>query len=161
MFDDGPAVAAALKGAGVTHVVWIPDSETGRWDDALSADPDLTLIRVAREGEAVAVAGGLLIGGKRPLVVMQCTGLFEAGDSLRNFVHDLRLPLFFVIGVRGWYARHQGNTADTCPVFTEPVLRAWQLPYTLLDRRHGPADLAAAYCAAWGEGRAGAVLLAE
>ena len=55
---DGSAVVAALKGAGVTHVVWIPDSELGRWDGALSADPDLRLIRVCREGEAVAVAAG-------------------------------------------------------------------------------------------------------
>ncbi len=128
MFD-GPSVAAALKGCGVTHVVWVPDSVLGRWDAALSADPELSLIRVCREGEAVAVAGGLHLGGKRPIVLMQCTGLFEAGDSLRNFIHDLKLPLFFLIGVRSYYAHQQGKTADTCPVFTEPILQAWRLPY--------------------------------
>ena len=26
---DGPAVVAALKACGVTHVIWIPDSELG------------------------------------------------------------------------------------------------------------------------------------
>jgi sulfopyruvate decarboxylase TPP-binding subunit len=160
MFD-GPSAAAALKACGVTHVVWIPDSDLGRWDTALSADPGLTLVRVCREGEAVAVAAGLLIGGKRPVVVMQCTGLFEAGDALRNFVHDLRLPLFFVIGVRSWYAHQAGTTADTCPVFTEPVVRAWGLPYTLLDRRHSADDLAAACRESWEKQRAGAILLAE
>ena len=98
MFD-GPSVAATLKSCGVTHIVWVPDSALGQWDAALSNDPDLSLIRVCREGEAIAVAGGLHIGGKRPIVLMQCTGLFEAGDSLRNFVHDLKLPLFFLIGV--------------------------------------------------------------
>ena len=55
---DGPSVVAALKGAGVTHVVWVPDSTTGTWEPALTFDPDLTLVRVCREGEAVAVAGG-------------------------------------------------------------------------------------------------------
>src|SRR5437660_140444 len=160
MFD-GPAVVAALKGCGITDVVWIPDSTLGLWDTALSADPDLRLVRVCREGEAIAVAGGLYLGGRRPIVLMQCTGLFEAGDSLRNFVHDLHLPLFLVIGVRNYYAYLQGTSADTCPVFTEPILQAWRLPYLLLDQRHGPADLAAAYRRAWDEGRAGAVLLAE
>jgi sulfopyruvate decarboxylase TPP-binding subunit len=160
MFD-GPSVAAALKGCGVTHVVWVPDSVLGQWDAALASDPDLRLVRVCREGEAVAVAGGLLLGGARPVVVMQCTGLFEAGDSLRNFVHDLRLPLFFVIGVRSWYARQKGATADTCPEFTEPILRAWRVPYTLLDDRGSPEDLAAAYRQARDQGRAAAVLLAE
>lgn len=158
---DGPSVVAALKGAGVTHVVWIPDSLTGTWEPALAADPDLALVRVCREGEALAVAAGLLLGGRRPVVVMQCTGLFEAGDSLRNLVHDLKLPLFLIIGVRSYVAHRQGASGDTCPVFTEPVLRAWQLPYVVLDERAGAADLAAAYREARDANRAGAVLLPE
>ena len=160
MFD-GPSVAGALKSCGITHVVWVPDSVLGCWDSALSADPALSVIRVCREGEAIAVAGGLHIGGKRPLVMMQCTGLFEAGDSLRNFIHDLQLPLFFLIGVRSYYAHQQSKSADTCPVFTEPILQAWRLPYVVLDQRHGPADLASAYRQAQAERRPGAALLAE
>jgi sulfopyruvate decarboxylase TPP-binding subunit len=158
---DGPAVASALKQCSITDVIWIPDSELGRWDEALRSDPALRLIRVCREGEAVALAAGLYLGGRRPVVLIQCTGLFEAGDSLRNVVHDMKLPLFFVIGVRSWYAQQQGKSSDTCPLFTEPILRAWQVPYTLLTDQHGPADLAAAYLQAWNERRAGAVLLAE
>ncbi len=91
---DGETVAAALVECGITHVIWIPDSTTGSWHSALSAHPELTLIRVSREGEAFAIAAGLYIGGKRPIIQIQCTGLFEAGDSLRNFMHDLKLPLF-------------------------------------------------------------------
>jgi sulfopyruvate decarboxylase subunit alpha len=155
---DGPSVAAALKECGVTHVVWIPDSELGTWESALLAEPALQLLRVCREGEAIAVAAGLYLGGKRPVVMMQCTGLFDAGDSLRNFVHDLKLPLFFVIGVRSYYLHQEGKTTDTCPVFTEPILRAWQLPFVVFDKRHTAADLAAAYRQARG---ANAVLLAE
>src|SRR5262249_59015937 len=80
---DGPSVAAALKDCGVTHVVWIPDSEVGTWEAALLAEPALRLVRVCREGEAFAVAAGLHLGGKRPGVVIQCTGLFEGRDALR------------------------------------------------------------------------------
>jgi sulfopyruvate decarboxylase TPP-binding subunit len=158
---DGPSVVAALKACGVTDVIWIPDSELGIWEPALNSDPALRLIRVCREAEAMAVAAGLLLGGKQPIVLIQCTGLFDAGDALRNVVHDLKLPLFLVVGLRGFYAHQQGNTRDTCPVFAEPILRAWQVPYTLLDRRHTAADLAAAYRQARAERRAGAVFLAE
>jgi sulfopyruvate decarboxylase TPP-binding subunit len=160
MFD-GPATVAALKSCGVTHVVWIPDSELGTWEPALRDAPDVQLVRVCREGEAFAVAAGLYLGGKRPIVAIQCTGLFEAGDSLRNLVHDLKLPLFFIVGVRGYYLHQEGKTADSCPVFTEPILRAWQIPYTLLDNRNSAADLAAAYRKAQAENRAAAVLIAE
>src|SRR6185369_16083919 len=111
--------------------------------------------------EAMAIAGGLLLGGQRPVVLIQCTGLFEAGDALRNVVHDLRLPLFLVVGVRSWKAHQRGQSADTCPVFTEPIVRAWNLHADWLDDRHTPADLADAYRRARAERRAGVVLLAE
>ena len=131
---DGPSVAAALRECGVTHVVWVPDSDLGTWEAALLAEPSLTLVRVCREGEAIAVAAGLLLGGKRPVVVMQCTGFFEAGDAFRNVVHDLQLPLVFVIGLRGYHAYRDGRTSDTCPKFTEPILAAWNLPHVILAR---------------------------
>jgi len=41
------------------------------------------------------------------------------------------------------------------------VLKAWQLPYRLLDRTSTADDLATAYRQAWTEKRAEAVLLAE
>jgi sulfopyruvate decarboxylase TPP-binding subunit len=157
----GAAVAAALKDCGVTHVVWIPDSELGTWEPALLAEPALRLVRVCREGEAIALAGGLLLGGARPVVMIQCTGLFEAGDALRNLVHDLQLPLFFVIGVRSYLAHQRKASADTCPVFTEPILQAWKLPYTVLGENGSAADLAAAYMQACGKRQATAVLIPE
>ncbi len=158
---DGPSVAAALEECGITHVIWLPDSVLGQWEQALSARPTPRLIRVCREGEAFALAAGLILGGKKPIVLIQCTGLFEAGDALRNAVHDLKLPIFLVVGVRSYYAHRQGKTADSCPVFTEPILRAWQIPYVVLEERHSAADLAAAYRQAQAENRVGAVLLAE
>jgi sulfopyruvate decarboxylase TPP-binding subunit len=158
---DGPSVVAAFKECGITHVIWIPDSELGTWESALRAERDLSLIRVCREGEAMAVAAGLLLGGKRPMVLIQCTGLFEAGDALRNVVHDLKLPLFLVVGLRSYYAYQQGATRDSCPVFAEPIMQTWKIPYVLLERRHTAADLKAAYLQAQTEKRAGAVLLAE
>src|SRR5438270_4595581 len=158
---DGPSVVAAFGECGISHVIWIPDSELGTWEPALTASPELSLIRVCREGEAIAVAAGLLLGGKRPIVLIQCTGLFEAGDALRNVVHDLKLPLFLVVGLRSYYAHKEGKSRDTCPIFTEPILKAWRLPYVLLDRESTAPDLAEAYRQAHAEKRAGAVLIAE
>jgi sulfopyruvate decarboxylase TPP-binding subunit len=158
---DGPAVVAALKECGVSHLVWIPDSEIGTWEPALRAEPAVPLIRVCREGEAIAVAAGLLLGGKRPVVAIQCTGFFEAGDAFRNVVHDLKLPLFLIVGIRSWYAHQQQATFDTCPVFMEPILQAWRVPYSLLTRQHTAADLAAAYRQASSDNRPGVVLIAE
>ena len=160
MFD-GTEFVQALVQSGVTHVIWIPDSETGRWETALRTAPPLKLLRVSREGEAMALAAGLMIGGQFPVVIIQCTGLFEAGDALRNVVHDLKLPLFLFIGLRGYYARLKGSTFDTCPIYTEPILKAWQIPYRLLTEKHTVDDFVAAYREMQSTGKAGAVLVAE
>jgi sulfopyruvate decarboxylase subunit alpha len=158
---DGPSVVSALKQCGVTHLVWIPDSSIGTWESAILAEPSLQLIRACREGEAIAIAGGLWLGGAHPVVAIQCTGLFEAGDALRNIVHDLGIPLFLIVGVRSYFAYQQGATKDTCPVFTEPIIRAWQIPYVVLENRHTADDLAGAYRKAQAAQRAEIVLIAE
>lgn len=157
----GAEVVDALQAAGVTHVVWLPDSDLGTWDAALSAAQGLTLVRVCREGEAFAVAAGLFIAGQRPVIVIQCTGLFEAGDSLRNALYDLRAPLFTIVGVRSAKALRAGTTSDSCPVFVEPIMKAWNIPYVFLDDSRPVSDLAAEYVRARAENRPGAVLIAE
>lgn len=130
---DGGEAVSALKRAGATHAVWVPDSDLGTWEAALTGPDGLPLIRVCREGEAFAVAAGLWLGGKKPVLLLQCTGLFEAGDALRNVLHDMNIPLFLIVGVRSALAAQMGKVADTCPTFTEPILKAWQIPYRLLD----------------------------
>lgn len=135
-------LVAILRDAGISDVPWLPDSELGRWEAALSATGTPRLIRVCREGEALSIAAGLIIGGRNPLVMMQCTGLFEAGDSLRNVIHDLGLPVRALVGVRSWAAHQQGTTVDTCPRFTPPIVEAWAVPHRWLDGT--AADLAAA-----------------
>ncbi|MFM8271333.1 MAG: thiamine pyrophosphate-binding protein [Gemmata sp.] len=137
-------VVSALEAAGFTHLVWIPDSHLGRWEPALRASK-LAPVRACREGEAVALAAGLLLGGARPLVVIQCTGFFEAGDAVRNVAHDMRLPLKLIVGVRGERAARAGKTTDNCPHFAEKLVAAWELPHARFDPTGAePRELASA-----------------
>jgi len=136
---DPAAVVAALEAAGFTHLVWIPDSSLGTWNAAL-ANSKLAPIRVTREGEAIGLAAGLMLGGARPLVAIQCTGFFEAGDALRNVAFDLKLPLKLIVGVRSWAAHAAGKTADNCPHFADRMVRAWDLPHTLFDPAEATPD---------------------
>ena len=115
----------------VTHVVWLPDTETNFLYKKLVADPSLSLVPICREGESMPVAAGLWIGGKKPVVVIQNTGLFESGDSIRGLALDINLPLVMVIGYRGW-TRH-GLTSDSAGRFTEPILHAWGINYYLIE----------------------------
>ena len=43
----------------VSHVVWLPDSETNFLYNMMMEEPTLDLVPVCREGETMAVAAGL------------------------------------------------------------------------------------------------------
>lgn len=153
----GEIVARTWLDLGVTHVVWLPDSVLGPWESALDASA-LQLVRVCREGEAWPLAAGLQLGGAKPLVVIQCTGLFESGDALRNVLFDLRIPLFSVIGYRSYLV---ANSPDTARQFTEPILQTWGIDYRLIESESDWPRFAEHYQQCAQQARPGAVLIAE
>jgi sulfopyruvate decarboxylase TPP-binding subunit len=120
-----------LKKNRVTHLIWLPDSETNFMYRRLVEDGSMDLVPVCREGESIAIAAGLWIGGKVPVVLIQNTGLFESGDSIRGVGLDVSLPLVMMVGYRGW-TRH-GVTADSAARFTEPILHTWGIDYYLVE----------------------------
>ena len=125
------AILAELKKNEITHVVWLPDSETNFMYHQLTADPEVDLIPVCREGETMAVAAGLWLGGAKPVVLIQNTGVFESGDSIRGLGVDVNQPLVMLVGYRGW-DRH-GATKDSAARFIEHILYAWGINYYLVE----------------------------
>lgn len=155
----GPAVASLLQAIEVSHVVTVPDSTIGRWDDDIMR-AGIEIVRVCREGEAWAIAGGLQLGGMRPLVLIQCTGLFESGDALRNIVHEWGVPLYSFIGYRS-YLSQELLPGDTSLVFTEPILQAWKLDTLLVTRADQHEEVVEHHARCRAEGVAGVALIAE
>ena len=155
----GAEVAGLLRDCGITHVVTVPDSTLGQWEPDIEAI-GIRLVRVCREGEAWAVAAGLYLGGARPLVMIQCTGLFESGDSLRNVLHDWQLPIPSIIGYRS-YLNQETLPGDTCLTFTEPILRAWEIDFCLVSEPAHFDRLADQIRTSLAENKAKAVLVAE
>jgi sulfopyruvate decarboxylase subunit alpha len=156
----GSEMVALLTEMGITDVVWVPDSTFGAWEAALVESPHIRLVRVCREGEAWAVAAGLYLGGRTPLVMIQCTGLFESGDALRNVVHDYQLPLFAFIGYRSY---HSDSTlpGDTARRFAEPILRTWEIDYRLIETAAERDAIISHFAECREKGRPGAALIAE
>ena len=68
-------VLAEMKRNGVSHIVWLPDSETNWLYLLMKAEPSLTLVGVSREGHACSIACGLAAGGAKPMILIQNTGL--------------------------------------------------------------------------------------
>ncbi len=156
----GEQIADVFATLGITHVVTVPDSTIGQWQSAIEARGSTRLVRVCREGEAWEVAAGLHLGGASPVVLIQCTGLFESGDAIRNVLHDWKLPIFSIIGYRS-YLNQDTLPGDTCLVFTEPVLDTWKVSYKLLTKPEELGTIAEHYGACRDAKIAGAILVAE
>src|SRR3989454_7086430 len=93
-------VLAEMTKNGVTHVVWLPDSETNFLYQLMQAEPSLRLVPVSREGLAFSIAAGLSAGGQTPIILIQNTGLMESGDSLRGWAIGLNVPGVMLVGYR-------------------------------------------------------------
>jgi sulfopyruvate decarboxylase subunit alpha len=121
---------AVLKALHFTHVLMIPDSESRLLHQAIGGDADIQLITPCREGESMAIAAGLWTGGRKPLIVIQNTGLMEAGDALRGCGLGPKVPLRLIVGWRGYGGAQAGRLPiDSAYRYTEPLLSAWGIPY--------------------------------
>ena len=157
MIFSGKEIVTELTQLGISHVVWVPDSDLGQWETDLETSP-MELLRVCREGEAWPLAAGLIVGGKSPIVAIQTTGLFESGDAMRNIVHDLRVPVFAIIG-----ARNLLNAAsnDSAKLFAKPLLKAWDVNFVTIETESDCPKLQEHYRRCQAEYKPGAILLAE
>ncbi len=124
-------VLEQMKKNGVTHVVWLPDSETNWLYLLMQEEPTMDLIAVSREGAAFSTAAGLSVGGKKPIILIQNTGMMESGDSLRGWGLGMNTPVVMMVGYRGW-TRH-GATQDTAATYTEQFLNAFGIHYFLVE----------------------------
>jgi sulfopyruvate decarboxylase subunit alpha len=130
-------VMRQMKTNGVTDIVWLPDSETNWLYLLMKADPDLRLIGVTREGHACSITAGLYAGGRKPMILIQNTGMLESGDSIRGWLMGLNVPVVLMVGYRG-YTRH-GVITDTVAHYTERFLMAFNISYYLIEN-DGDAD---------------------
>jgi sulfopyruvate decarboxylase TPP-binding subunit len=153
-------IVAALKGAGATHVVIVPDTNQKTVLDLLDEQPDLPVIRCAAEDDVFGVCTGLWFAGHRPIAVIQQLGIFAGANVLRGMVHDQRAPIAILAGMYGRDLDQElpddpGSAVRLCT----PLLDALEIPWRLVE---GPDDadiIEAELAAAFDEERASAVLL--
>jgi sulfopyruvate decarboxylase subunit alpha len=127
-------VVDELKKWNVTHVVGLPDNGSAGIYELLKAGSEIEVITVTREGEAFAIASGLYVGGKTPVVLIQSTGFLESGDAIRGTASGMEIPLVSLIGYRGYSTMGPDSVrVDSAAVYLEPTLKAWGFPYDKIE----------------------------
>ena len=100
--DRGKAICDELKKAGVHYLVWLPDSETHFMNEAIMNDPEIRVVQVCREGEAIAICAGLGMGGHLGALLVENQGILECGNILKWSI-SMNIPMVMLIGYFGYY----------------------------------------------------------
>ena len=153
-------IVAALRGAGATHVVIVPDTNQKTVLDLLDEQVDIPVIRCAAEDDVFGVCAGLWFAGHRPIAVIQQLGLFAGVNVLRGMVHDQRAPIAILAGLYGRDLEQElpedpGSAVRLCT----PLLDALEIPWRLVEGPEDAGVIEAELAAAFDEERASAVLL--
>lgn len=124
---------AGLKTANVTFVSWLPDTWLGATAIAASKDPDFSVVQVTNEAEGIAACAGAWLGGSRPVLLMENTGLLVAVHNIEYVCAYYGIPVLMIMSYRGalgdglWWFSGLGERA-------EPVLKLWQIHYEVITR---------------------------
>jgi sulfopyruvate decarboxylase subunit alpha len=136
---DPAAMLGQLRGAGVTHVVTVPDTHQRTLLELLAADDGPALVTVCTEDEAVGVNLGLFLAGHRPMLLIQNSGFYAAMNTIRGLALDGRVPTPMLVGE---FLRDPSSPPSLSPErlvhLLEPTLELWRIPFLRLDV---PADL--------------------
>ena len=126
-------VCAGLHAAGSRHVVYVPDNPLSHVLRILrEAFSDVTTTLATREEEAFGIAAGLYLGGARPTVMLQSSGLGNSLNAITSLLIPYKIPMLVVISMRGDVG--EWNDAQV-PMgrAVRPICDAIGLPHVTVD----------------------------
>jgi sulfopyruvate decarboxylase subunit alpha len=91
----------ALARAGCTFAASVPDKGLDVLLTALDHDPRFIHVHCTREEEAIGLAAGAFLGGRRGVVLTQNSGLGNSVNALTSLIAFYELPLLLFVAMRG------------------------------------------------------------
>ncbi len=124
--------AGLLNEAGYTLATGVPCSSLAPLQNYFQATNRFTYVAAPNEGQAVAVAAGAIMAGRRAVVLMQNSGLGNAINPLTSLVEVFQLPLMLITSWRGQPGRPDEPQHMRMGLSTHAVLDAIGIPHTTL-----------------------------
>lgn len=124
-----------LKACDVKLIAALPETWLVHLIRMADEDRAMTLVRVAREEEAIGIAAGAHLAGLNAALLMQNHGFLAAINPIVSLVFLYKIPLLMLIS-------HRGHMGEKDPwqtqggIVTEPVLRALGIPTWTLTTPH-------------------------
>jgi sulfopyruvate decarboxylase subunit alpha len=128
---------AGLKEAGIDFVSGLPDGWHRNVHEMIDVDPDLTYVPVCNEGVGFSICAGAWLGGRKPALIMENSGLRVASEYIARISLGTGVPVTLIMSYRGdvGETEHWGIPHG---IVAEPLLAALRIRYQVV---RDPADL--------------------
>jgi sulfopyruvate decarboxylase subunit alpha len=127
----------ALKACDVRIVSALPETWLVHLIRMAEADPEMTLVRLAKEEEGIGISAGAHLAGVNSALLMQNHGFLAAINGIVSLALLYKIPLLMLISYRG-HLGEKDPWQTMGGLTTEPILRALNIPTWHLTN---PADI--------------------
>ena len=139
-------IVKEIEALGITHVVNVPDTHQKSVLALLARRTHPVLLTACTEDEAIGINAGLYVGGKRPMLLIQNTGLLASLNCIKGIAMDAGIPTFLLVGL---FSRDvtRAPAEDPKRVINRigPTLDTWEIPWYPLERPDQIGAIAEAY----------------
>ncbi len=125
--DSSQAIYDAIKGIGIDFVVTLPCVNLGKLMKMVEYDEDIIHVPVTREEEGFGICAGAFLGGKKPAILMQNSGLGNSVNVLASLFELYELPILMIMSHRGTEGEFMGAQIPM-GMATPKVLDALNIP---------------------------------
>jgi sulfopyruvate decarboxylase subunit alpha len=130
----GAKIVNGLRDAGIDFVTYRPETRMGEIVPLMKAEDSFTIVPVASEAEAVGIAAGAALGGKRPAVYMEGTGLFVSTYNLITVGERYGVPMLLLISYVGSFEdRRNSFLFSHYGIKTKGLLDALGIQYQVIE----------------------------
>ena len=130
--DHSRLVYDALKSCGIRLLSALPETWLVHLIRLAEDDPEMTLVRLAKEEEGVGISAGAHLAGVKSAMLMQNHGFLASINGIVSCAQLYRIPLLMLITHRGEFGERDPWQTEGGGV-TEHLLRALRIPYASLD----------------------------
>jgi sulfopyruvate decarboxylase subunit alpha len=122
----------ALKASGVRIISALPETWLVHLIRLADDDPEVTLVRLAKEEEGVGISAGAHLAGVKSAMLMQNHGFLASVNAVVSCAQLYRIPLLMLISHRGEFGERDPWQTEGGGV-TVPVLDALSIAWTTLE----------------------------
>src|SRR5258706_11778885 len=95
-------ICAGIHAVGSRDVVYVPDNPLSHVLRVFESEyRDVRLILATREEEAFGIAAGLYLGGRRPTVMCQSSGIGNSLNAITSLLVPYEIPALMIVSWRG------------------------------------------------------------